>query len=211
MPSWFQLISPAMTHFRRERAQQIQRRFPDISRMSVLDLGGSHHFWKAVEQIIRPAKVTVLNVTDDATANATEESGDIVLYDGRTIPFGDRSIDLLICNSVIEHVPLEARAPLAREIERVARRYVVQTPAFEFPVEPHLVAPFIHWLPRSVGRPLSRLTPRAFASGRPATVVFDEVHLLRAKDVASLFPDAELVTERFLGLPKSYLAFGQAV
>jgi hypothetical protein len=60
-----------------------------------------------------------------------------------------------------------------------------------------------------VGRILSRLTPRAFASGRPATVVFDEVYLLKEKEMAALFPDAELVSERFFGMPKSYLAFGR--
>jgi hypothetical protein len=32
----------------------------------------------------------------------------------------------------------------------------VQTPARSFPVEPHLLAPFIHWLPRAWQRRLVR-------------------------------------------------------
>lgn len=73
-----------MTHFRKQRAERIKQKFPDIDALSVLDLGGSLHFWRA------------------------------------------------------------------------------------------------------------------------------EVHLQKAKDMAALFPAADLVTERFLGMPKSYLAFGGA-
>ena len=206
--SWFGLLQPLMRHFRARRAQRIRRAFPGIESMDILDVGGSAHFWTVAGPILRPGSVTILNITDNATANATGKAIPIVIYDGQAIPFADRSIDLVLCNSVIEHVG--NRDNLAREIRRVAISYVVQTPAFAFPVEPHFVAPFIHWLPRPLGRVLCRVTPRAFSRGRPVTEVFDEVRLLTRKELQRLFPAARVETERFLGLPKSYLAFGYA-
>src|SRR4051794_26662392 len=63
----------------------------------------------------------------------------------RRLPFADNEFDLAYSNSVLEHV--NDRAGLAREIRRVARSWWVQTPAFSFPIEPHALLPFAHWLP----------------------------------------------------------------
>lgn len=211
--NWYSLLKPAMIRFRLARARRIKQHFPDIDTMNVLDLGGSIHFWNIVQEVIDPARLTILNVTEGGSAQA-ESANDrgrlVMLYDGDTVPFPDDHFDLVICNSVIEHVPESGRAKLVSEIERVGKRFVLQTPAYEFPLEPHLVAPFIHWLPRKLGRQLAPYTPCGVIGKMDGTAVFDEVNLLRHKEVVSLMPRAELVTERFLGLPKSYLAFGNA-
>ena len=39
----------------------------------------------------------------------------------------------------------------------MARGWYVQTPAFSFPVEPHALLPFAHWLPPRLRRPYWRL------------------------------------------------------
>ena len=63
------------------------------------------------------------------------------------LPFADGEFDLAYCSSVIEHVAPRRPRGFARELRRVARGWYVQTPAFSFPVEPHALLPFAHWLP----------------------------------------------------------------
>ncbi|MEI9851629.1 MAG: methyltransferase domain-containing protein [Sphingomonas sp.] len=137
---WYNLLKPVLLHFRTKRAEDIKSRFPDINKLAVLDLGGSFISGMRIGDILSPASVTIINIEGDTQsigADAPEEErARIIVYDGKNIPYADKSVELLICNSVIEHVPPEARAGLAAEIERVAQRYVVQTPAYEFPIEP---------------------------------------------------------------------------
>ena len=123
-----------------------------------------------------------------------------VQADATALPFGDGEFDVSYSNSVIEHLPPEARAAYARELQRVGRRWFVQTPNRAFPIEPHALLPFVHWLPRRAGRALWRLG----VSGDP----YDDVQLLGARELRSLFPDAEIVRERAGPLTKSLVAVG---
>lgn len=71
--------------------------------------------------------------------------------DARELPFSDGSFDYVVSNAVIEHVggPDGAKRMIA-ESHRVARAgYFHTTPNRWFPIEPHLMAPFLHWLPES--------------------------------------------------------------
>jgi SAM-dependent methyltransferase len=97
------------------------------------------------------------------------------------LPFAEDEFDLVYCSSVIEHVPPPRRHAFAAELLRVARGFYVQTPAFSFPVEPHALLPFAHWLPVSLRRPYWSLG----AAGQ-----WEQI---------SLLPRAEL--ERLLGVP----------
>jgi hypothetical protein len=213
LSAWYKLLKPALIYFRRQRAARIKERFPDLDKWNVLDLGGSLHLWEEVGSVLKPASLTILNIAKDGqSASGSGNAADfarIVLYDGRTIPFDDQEVDLLICNSVIEHVPPPERAGLAREIVRVAKRFVVQTPAKEFPLEPHFVFPLIHWLPAALARRLVAITPLALVIGRDeAKTMFDEVRLLGEREIRALFPGGKIIRERLLGMTKSYLVFG---
>ncbi len=73
------------------------------------------------------------------------------------LPFADQEFDLVYCSSVIEHVPPARRAAFAAELRRVGRGWMVQTPARSFPLEPHALLPFAHWLPVALRRPYWRL------------------------------------------------------
>ena len=123
-----------------------------------------------------------------------------VQADATALPFADGEFDVAYSNSVVEHLPADERDAYAREVRRVGRRWFVQTPNRGFPVEPHALLPFVHWLPRPLGRALWRLG----VSGDP----YDEVRLLGARELRRLFPDAEIVRERAGPLTKSLVAVG---
>jgi hypothetical protein len=173
-------------------------------------VGGSIHFWQKVGVDLSRHDITILNIAADGASTDVRGANipsSIVIYDGSTIPWPDGHFDWVISNSVIEHVPPADRERFSAEIRRVGRNYLVQTPAYAFPIEPHFVMPFLHWLPRRIGRRLAGLGLWALL-GRASRVqidaYFDQVNLLTLKEFRLLFPEANLVTERVLGVPKSY-------
>ena len=109
------------------------------------------------------------------------------------LPFADNEFDLVYCSSVIEHVPPARREDFAAEIRRVGRGWFVQTPAFTFPIEPHSLLPFAHWLP--IG--LRRRYWRAGAAG-----AWEDISLLRRRKLEDLFGPAR--PERMGPLVKSW-------
>src|SRR4051794_14991822 len=72
-----------------------------------------------------------------------------VQADGRELPFEDGAFDLGFSNAVIEHVAggRQGQRGFLSELCRVARRVFVTTPNRLFPVDPHSLLPFVHWLP----------------------------------------------------------------
>ena len=173
----------------------------------VLDVGGSRFNWDLSP--VRP-RLTFLNI-EPAPRQRLETADNYVQGDGTRLPFPDQSFDVVYSNSVIEHLgSAEAQAAFAREVRRVGIGYYVQTPNRFFPVEPHLLAVGLHWLPRSWQR---RLIRRASVWGwiaRPSKARIEsflaEVRLLTRREMQTLFPDSILWTERAAGLPKSFAA-----
>jgi SAM-dependent methyltransferase len=123
-----------------------------------------------------------------------------VQSDARALPFADKEFDIAYSNSLIEHLEPSDRPTFAREVTRVAKRYFVQTPNRWFPVEPHLLIPFFQHLPAAARRRLWRFGV--------ATTPFEEIQLLDARELKSLFPDALIVRERIGPLTKSVMAIG---
>jgi SAM-dependent methyltransferase len=136
--------------------------------------------------------------------------------DGCHLPFADKAFDIVFSNSVIEHVGgPEAQARFAREIIRAGRGYWVQTPNRYFPVETHLLTPFVHLLPRTwrafivrrftVWQWIHRPDPEAKRYYIEHFV--SDIRLLSAVEIQHLFPDAVILRERFLGFTKSLVAY----
>ncbi|MEQ8409947.1 MAG: class I SAM-dependent methyltransferase [Erythrobacter sp.] len=209
--TWNRLIGPAQRRFRRQRAKKIRAFLPGIQGARVIDIGGSLAFWHEVDEILKPARVLCYNISDNRMKMGREEDDPRIvarLYDGKRIPEEDQSADVVICNSVIEHVPQDQRANLAREVMRVGKAWVVQTPSPAFPLELHFGLPFIHWLPRSIGRQVVRVSPFHLLSNADGPTYFDETRLLARRELVDLFPGGRLIEERVLGIPKSQLMFG---
>jgi SAM-dependent methyltransferase len=111
------------------------------------------------------------------------------------LPFDEDEFDLVYCSSVIEHVPPERREAFAAELRRVGRGFYVQTPAYSFPIEPHALLPFAHWLPVSLRRPYWRFG----AAGE-----WEQISLLRRAEMERLFR-ASALPERIGPLVKSWI------
>lgn len=210
MTIWGQFIHPISRVARRKRAKQLLKILPDFNDASVLDVGGSRHYWEKMEGLLEPRALRIINIGDNGQSvsmSGNAEKIPIELYDGVSLPFPDEYFDIIMCNSVIEHVEPHLRRGLVEEIRRVGRAFVIQTPAFSFPIEPHFVAPFLHWLPRNIGREASRFSLYAFltkASKSQIYEYFDEIHLLKRKEIVSYAPQAFLVLERMFGMTKSF-------
>ncbi|HEY8637640.1 MAG TPA: class I SAM-dependent methyltransferase [Solirubrobacteraceae bacterium] len=139
-----------------------------------------------------------LDVTGVDLADRPDYPGTFVRADAAaSLPFDDGAFDLAYSSSVIEHVAPDRRGAFARELERVARGVWVQTPAYSFPVEPHALLPFAHWLPLRARRAYWRLG----AAGS-----WEEIALLRRGELAALFADARIIAERAGPLVKSWIA-----
>jgi SAM-dependent methyltransferase len=111
------------------------------------------------------------------------------------LPFADDEFDLAYSSSVVEHLEPAKREAFAAELRRVARGWYVQTPAWSFPVEPHALLPFAHWLPPTLRRPYWRLG----VAGE-----WEDVRLLRRGELERLFGPA--VAERIGPLAKSWIS-----
>jgi hypothetical protein len=179
---------------------------------TLLDVGGSPVFWMPYPRFVK--QIDSLNIHE--VAWSALDSPDHVIKtlvgDGCALPMADKSYDIGFSNSVIEHVgSWERQQRFASEIRRVARDLWVQTPAYECPIEPHYLTPFVHYLPRSIQKSVIRWgTVRGWIE-HPSAAQIDSMvettRLLRKSEVRRLFPDCEIVTERLLWIiPKSYIA-----
>ena len=85
----------------------------------------------------------------------------------------------------------------------VGRGYFVQTPHRGFPIEAHTWLPFVGWLPHDATVRVVRVSDRYWVKH----CGYVDWNLLGEADMRRLFPDAEIVVERVLGLPKSLVAY----
>src|SRR5665648_318962 len=121
---------------------------------SLVDVGGTPEFWLRAGHM---AHVTIVNIERPAIVDELPSWMEFRLATGTALPFADESFDVAFSNSAIEHLgSLAAQRSFATEIARVGRSYFVQTPSIAFPVEPHYLTPFVHWLPKGVRRRLAR-------------------------------------------------------
>lgn len=192
--------------FRRRR----MRRFADLLRLTsqttILDVGGAPRTWLDLQ--VHPL-VTILNLDLPEGEQQLPPGMSLKIGDAARLPYFDKSFDIAFSNSVIEHVgDISAQADMADELRRVAASYYLQTPARSFPIEPHYMAPFVHWFPRSIQRRILRNFSVWGWITRPSQSYVDDVvsstRLLTRRELQRLFPDGIIAPERVCGLTKSW-------
>ncbi len=190
--------------------RRFARAFGVTNETRILDVGGTPFNWLLLH--VRP-HITIVNMP--RAREAFDEHFTCVFADGRALPFADHSFDIVFSNSVIEHVgDGESQRQFAEEITRVGRAYWVQTPNRMFPVEPHLLTPFLHFLPAPWQRRIAKKFTVWALIERPSPDRWEfyiehflrDIRLLDAGDMQRLFPGAEIVRERLGGLTKALIA-----
>jgi hypothetical protein len=177
----------------------------------ILDVGGTQDYWSAVGlDRLEGVHVTLVNLHAQTTTLANLSS---IVGNACRLDLPDGSFDIVVSNSVIEHVGLrDEQRRMADEIRRVGKRYFVQTPNFWFPIEPHFMFPLFQFFPIAVRAWLLMRMPLAYAgrigTREDARRVAEGVRLLSRSEFCSLFPGAALYRERLLGLTKSFIVYG---
>jgi hypothetical protein len=197
--------------FRGRRYRNFTALFPPERCKRIVDLGGSAEVWEMMQY---PAHITLVNISEGWLKIPERSVGTYVAVvgDGRRTGYPDGHFDLAFSNSVIEHVGTEQDAArFAGELQRIAEAYYCQTPNKWFPIEPHLGTLFLHWRPSLlenyfVLRYLTLWGLMHKPDRATAKLVARDARLLTKKELAKLFPGAEIVTERIAFLPKSYAA-----
>ncbi len=204
------LLQRAFRHFRTQRLRLFERTFAISEGTRILDVGGSPEIWSFSN--LKP-QLTILNMP---SALAPHSHASLVGADGRMLPFSDGAFDIVFSNSVIEHVGTSRRSAAICP-GGVARRK--ELTGYKLPIGSFRLStmsccrPFIFC--QSAGSKLSfnRFTgwehivrPTADERRNYLHHFLNELNLLDSTDMKALFPDANVIKERFLGIPKSLIA-----
>jgi Methyltransferase domain len=205
------IYRPILTHFRTKRMKTFYQALSINSQTKILDVGGNPFIWQIATEHGLPQvdRITVLNVYEEHRELPPNVRW--VVGNGCQLPFEDGEFDVVFSNSVIEHLGVYgSQVSFAREIRRVGRNYWVQTPDPRFFVEPHYLSPFVHWLPIDLRRKVSRHGTTWGLLTHPSKQEIEarlkEIRLIAPKEFKGMFPDAEIISERWIGMPKSLIA-----
>ena len=194
---------------RRRRNALLVRLLKPLKRpLSILDVGGTIEYWRTMELPSGSASQIVLLNTFEQPANAPFEA---VVGDACDLSrYNDRQFDLVFSNSVIGHVgSFSDQHRMAREIRRVGKYFFLQTPSHGFPLDWRTLVPFFHFLPAETQawcfEHFSVGTYSRARSSAEALHLATRVRNIRRRELALLFPQANVVNERVLGLTKSFM------
>jgi Methyltransferase domain len=180
--------------------------------LTIIDIGGTVDFWAQRRWADNnDVHITLVNLHQEPQryANITPVVGDA----SNLHEFARRSFDVAFSNSVIEHLfTFENQAAMAREIQRVATAYWIQTPNYWFPIEPHFHVPGWQWMPIWLRVEIIRRYTCGWRGRTPdpkqALIVVSEVNLMTKSQLRRIFPTADIIPERFFGLNKSWIVYG---
>ena len=194
--------------FRTKRMNNFINVFQPGKDTKIIDVGGTAYNWKIIDI---NSKITLLNIITPDDERDLPNNYTLVEGDGTNMKYSDAEFDISFSNSVIEHLGTFERQKLfAQEACRVGEKIWVQTPARSFFFEPHWLGLFIHYFPIRVQRKLVRYFTIRGLLIRPNQEYIDkflaELRLLTYKEMQQLFPDCDVVVERFLGMAKAYIA-----
>lgn len=199
--------------FRARRLKKFEnlffKNFEPTQTLQILDVGGTDYFWKSSQVPNIPGvTITLLNLQPEKTTHPNIKS---LVGDATSMgEFPDKKFDLVFSNSVIEHLyTSENQVKMAVEIQRVGKRYFVQTPNKYFPVEAHYAIPLAQYMPKDMlffFLTKTRLSRLNRWRAQDAQQYLDEIRLLNEKEMKLLFPGCKILKERTLGMTKSLTA-----
>lgn len=182
--------------------------------VDIIDIDGAEFYWGIVPAEVLQRHRVSITIVNVAGYEIKADHGPFKFRSGDGCDlagFANGSFHIAHSNSVIEHVgDWDRMVRFAAEVQRVAKRCFVQTPNYWFPIEPHFMSPFFHWLPKPMRVWLVlhlRLGHWKKADSVDEAVrIVESARLLNRRMFAALFPRAEITTERVLGFAKSFVA-----
>jgi len=201
------LMNKTSDSFRKKRMV----RFIDLLRVNqkdkILDVGGLPDFWHGVGLA---ENVTLLNRNESPESNSIKT----IKGDARNMNmYSNKSIDIVFSNSVIEHVGnFSDQKLMAKEIQRIGKKYWVQTPNKHFPIELHFCFPFLQYLPRIFQDIIVQYWPFSFPKkwGLDPIKELNHLRLITYSEMKILFPNSIIIKERFMGFTKSLIAYNNS-
>jgi len=193
---------------------------------TILDLGGYNgkFFYKFQDMIKHiDLKIIIADIDKQALNIAKARGFETLLLDETgIINLPDKSVDIVFCNSVIEHVTLPKeniwgcfddkifkekseirQKSFADEIKRVGKKYFVQTPHVDFIIDSHTWLPFMAKLSRR-----NLIKSLKFSNKFWVKKPSPDWNLLNEKQMNLFFPEAnEIMINRVLGLKKEIIAY----
>jgi hypothetical protein len=199
-------------YFRQKRMKYFINYVNTIDKVSVniLDLGGTPFFWERLGFAnSKKVRITILNhfAEDCPYSNISCIVGSAT--DISTYP--KEPFDIIFSNSTIEHLfTYENQKQMASNILGYGNKFFIQTPNYYFPLEPHFIFPFFHYLPIKFKIYLiTHFSLGSYAKAKnykSALKLIEEIKLLEPRQMRELFPGLQILFEKFLFLNKSIIA-----
>lgn len=200
-----------LPRFRRQRMESFLRLMQPQYGAKILDVGGLPSlngvpgFW---HDHTGQFAITLLNLPGAFDHFSKEELSPYCLIEADACKCSDlfEDFDIVFSNAVIEHIGnFRRQKQLADFIRSKGNKFWVQTPSPFFPIEAHCDIPLWWFIPAKHRkawiarwrRDGQEVLAQQMASTRP---------IWRGR-LRELFPGSTLVTEHFLGLPKSLIAY----
>jgi 2-polyprenyl-3-methyl-5-hydroxy-6-metoxy-1,4-benzoquinol methylase len=184
--------------------------------LEILDIGGTLQFWRMNARYLPSHLIDSIDVVNlPPTQENEEEISNIKLisYAGNALDKNTLrrdSYDVVHSNSLIEHVGNLADQKLfADNVVSLADHFFIQTPCRTFPIEPHFYFPYFAFLPLSVRSTLHRYKHLGFMGKEQdwlqSRINCEETRLLTKKELISIFPESNCLSERMFLLVKSWM------
>lgn len=194
--------------------EMLESTFKEKGSVCIIDIGGTEKYWGIVSRQYLTSHNVSITIVNLPGTEMREDHGPFRFVEAdacNLTRFDDKSFHVAHSNSVVEHIgDWDHMLQFAKELSRVSNNYYIQTPNYWFPIEPHCMMPFFHWLPEPIRVRLVMQFQlghwRRATSINEAMQIVQSVRLLNKQMFQSLFKEATILTERFLLLPKSLIA-----
>jgi hypothetical protein len=174
----------------------------------LIDVGVTDTEWRSGNFIEAnypwPSQITAVSIDPVPTFQRHHPDVNVVIADGKNLPFPYHSFEIGFSNAVIEHVgSRDEQRKLVAEMLRTCQRVFIATPNARFPVDPHTLLPFAHWLPTRIWHRVLRV------AGQESWADLNRLNPLDARALRALFPPStpvRIVRQRLLGLTSVIIA-----
>lgn len=195
----------SMFNFREKRFKEFIERLNLNGDEFILDVGGLPWDWINIGY---EGKVLCLSLSNlEEGKYGKNDNIEYKKHDVTKLPYDDKSIDIVYCNSLLEHVGKENQQVVADEIKRVAKKYWVQVPYKYFLIEPHYKFPLFHIFPFPIKRFIANYWTGKILKHPYYLNELETISLPTKNEFNRLFPESLIYKERFLGFLKSLIAY----